>query len=234
MKVDDLHIEAPPGSIRIFVGSDDRSEPTERVLQYTIRIHTKHEVDITWMRAGDPGWGWTEWYRGKEASQWTPKSGGGWGTAFSAFRFAIPELCDFEGKALYMDSDQLVLGDVAELWKRDTGPGWESVNLKRTCVSVIDCAKMRGVFPPIAEMKRTGMNTRWYLTELMRQEKLSPTLPPLWNCFDNVPSGCKLLHWTNMRLQPWKPWPEHVRYSLHPSEKAMELWRRYERESRAA
>lgn len=36
--------------------------------------------------------------------------------AFNVSRFLVPELCDFEGYAIYADSDMIVKSDLAELW----------------------------------------------------------------------------------------------------------------------
>ncbi len=38
-------------------------------------------------------------------------------TDFSFSRFLVPHLCDYQGWALFMDCDMLVLDDMAELWK---------------------------------------------------------------------------------------------------------------------
>jgi len=219
-------------TIRIFIATDERSEQPDRVLEYSIRKNTEAEVDITFMRAGDPGWSMEEWNRGKPKDEWKPKSGGGWGTAFSVFRFTIPELCGFKGKAIYMDSDMICLGDVQELWDTPTPKPWVSVSMKRTCVSVIDCAGMKGHMPGIDQMKASGLNTSWYRRELVRQDLLSPTLPSPWNCFDEVPRGCKLLHFTRMPTQPWQPWPEAMEYRRHPNNAARETWFEYEEASR--
>ena len=37
-------------------------------------------------------------------------------TGFSFFRFAIPELCNYSDRALYLDADMQVFSDLAELW----------------------------------------------------------------------------------------------------------------------
>ena len=39
------------------------------------------------------------------------------GDTFSGFRWAIPEYCQFQGKAIYMDTDVIVLDDLALLWE---------------------------------------------------------------------------------------------------------------------
>ena len=38
-------------------------------------------------------------------------------TDFTFSRFLTPYLCDFEGWALFMDCDMLVLDDLAALWR---------------------------------------------------------------------------------------------------------------------
>jgi lipopolysaccharide biosynthesis glycosyltransferase len=37
-------------------------------------------------------------------------------TAFSLARYAIPQWCNFQGRAIYCDSDQISLEDIANLW----------------------------------------------------------------------------------------------------------------------
>ena len=221
-----------PSPIRIFIATDDHSEAPERVIEYSIRKNTNAEVDITFMRAGDPGYSYDEWNRGVPKDEWRPKSGGGWGTAFSVFRFTVPERCHYEGKAIYMDSDIIVLGDVQELWDMALPKPWVSKSMKRTCVSVIDCAGMKGVIPPITQMQTTGKGTSYYRMMLVRDRVISPTLPNAWNSADSCPPGTKALHFTNMGTQPWKPWPDKIKYSEHPDLMARSTWEHYEEESR--
>ena len=38
-------------------------------------------------------------------------------TDFSFSRFIVPHLMNYQGWALFLDCDQLMLGDVAELWR---------------------------------------------------------------------------------------------------------------------
>ena len=69
-------------------------------------------------------------------------------TGFSFYRFAIPEMCHYEGRALYLDADILVLSDLEELIRKDMlGKG----ALARpappiswyTSVMLLDCSKLK-------------------------------------------------------------------------------------------
>ena len=82
--------------IRIFIGTDgDFHQDAEKVIEYSIRKNTEQEVDLNFIR---PGY----------------KNGV---TGFTNHRFIIPELCNYEGYAIYLDVDMLVLGDLSELWE---------------------------------------------------------------------------------------------------------------------
>lgn len=99
--------------IRIFVGVAANWEDVESqsVLEYTLKKHASLPVEITWMMqsrnrnslcyVGDGGWVTT-----------------GWATPFSGFRWAVPYMAKMEGyeRAIYMDSDLIVFGDIADLW----------------------------------------------------------------------------------------------------------------------
>src|SRR5262249_27154541 len=99
--------------IRIFVGSAPNGEDAESlmVLEYSLRNVTSWPVDITYMQLSkDP------------SSPWYSEDGEGWNTSlwptpFSGFRWAIPWACGYEGKAIYMDSDVIVLQDLQDLWQ---------------------------------------------------------------------------------------------------------------------
>ena len=101
-------------TVRIFVGCDPNNCDLEQmmVLDYSVHKHARQPVVITWMQLShDPH---SAWYSDQETgSGWHTEH---WATPFSGFRWAIPESCNFEGRAIYMDADVIVLCDVAELW----------------------------------------------------------------------------------------------------------------------
>jgi len=212
--------------IRIFIGTDQRQAPAERALERSIREHTKRDVELTWMRSGDPGWG-EEWNRGRPMAEYRPKSGHGWGTYFSCFRLAIPELCGYEGKAIYLDSDMVVLGDIADLWSLPLHGQAAVVNRRKLMdVMLIDCAhKAWKEAAPIGKVKTAGHALGYWRRRLAGS--FSATLPDEWDCRDCLPANCKLLHFTAMPTQPWKPWPEAMSYRKHPCQEAVKTWRRF-------
>lgn len=87
--------------IRVFCGSEPKTRVAELVLEYSIRRRTQAEVEFLVMGEADP------WLIPSDVHQ---------ATGFSLRRWLIPEYCGFSGKAIYLDADQLVLGDIADLW----------------------------------------------------------------------------------------------------------------------
>jgi len=207
--------------IRIFVGTDERQEKADRVLEYTIRKHASLPVEITWMRAGEGMW--SKW----KYSPDIPDSGG-WHTKFTCFRYAIPELCNFKGKAIYLDSDMVVLGDIAEIWSTPLSRGpWHCLSRKRTDVSVIDCARMKqSWWPPLSSMMRSHKHGAYFRGIIIRNGFLDPSLPPEWNVIDEYkPRVTKLIHFSRVQTQPWKPWPEGYSYNeSHACPEAVRVW----------
>lgn len=133
--------------IKIFIGTSEHQDTAaEKVLVYSLHKNTNEKLDITFLRPSM----FPDWDRST------------WGTPFSYFRYAIPELCNWKGKAIYMDVDQLNFRDISELWNTDLkgkpfGMCWEAdcwnggkhkgTPLERgwysDSVMVIDCEKAR-------------------------------------------------------------------------------------------
>ena len=86
--------------IRIYLGTEPKTLIAQKVLEHSIRRNTKAAVEITPMVG--PDWEY-------------PTEGIKVGTGFSLRRWMIPKACNYQGYAIYLDADQLVFGDVAEL-----------------------------------------------------------------------------------------------------------------------
>ena len=187
----------------------------ELALEHSIRKHCTSPLEINWMRAGDPGWEWKGAYPD------------GWHTMFTCFRFAIPELCAFKGRAIYLDVDQILMADITELWNTPLN-GHTCLNPRRWDVILYDCAAFAKLpdWPSLATMQTSGWKINSY-------SRLIPNVGAMslhWDCKDGkgLCADTKLLHYTKMATQPWKPWPERYKYPAHPCPEAAEIfWNEY-------
>lgn len=89
--------------LKIFIGIDERQLVAYHVLVSSIQRLSSKPVAITPLILSQ-----------------LPISRRGT-TDFTFSRYLVPYLCNFEGQALFIDSDTLVLGDVADLFNSATG-----------------------------------------------------------------------------------------------------------------
>lgn len=188
------------GPIKIFIGSSSNGEDAliEMAYEYTLRKNTDRDLEIIWMRqTNDTG------------SFWHGFADQNWSTPFSGFRWAIPEYCDFEGKAIYTDVDMLNFHDIGELFDMDMG---DNVMLARDgkrfggkefCVILFDCSKFKGSIP--AAQWKVEPTAHHQFINFVQQEVPIGTLNPSWNSHDGDITPFKQLHYTHMPTQPWKP-----------------------------
>ncbi len=88
--------------MRVFCGVDESQVVAARTLEYSIRKHASRPV---------------RFYPMLSVPTPVPKDPANRGrTGFSFSRFHIPKLAGYNGRALYVDSDMQVFGDLAELW----------------------------------------------------------------------------------------------------------------------
>lgn len=90
--------------IRVFIGFDPREDVAFSVLAHSIHRRSSQPVAIapvTLSQLGDV------YRRARNPLQ---------STEFSFSRFLTPYLCGYEGWAVFMDCDMLVLDDIAKLW----------------------------------------------------------------------------------------------------------------------
>ena len=231
----------PGQPMRIFAGSDPRMIKAEIALEESLVQNTNMPFEMIWMRAGDEGW---EVGNVNDGSVWNidrdPGSpydtGAGWPTDFSLFRFAIPELCRWRGRAIYLDASSIVLGNITNLFTQDFCEPMATVD-KRFDIMVYNCSHdyFRHSWPSIDLMRR-GMYMNFFGN--MRINGAVPVVARLndgarWNCIDGHfydPRKTKLIHFMDMRTQPWRPWPEVFRSKRkHPRQEIVKLFRRYYR-----
>lgn len=90
--------------VRVFIGYDTREAAAFSVLAHSIHARASCPVSITPVRLSQ--------LAGVFAREVNPLQS----TQFSFSRFLTPYLCGFEGWAIFMDCDMLVLDDIARLW----------------------------------------------------------------------------------------------------------------------
>ena len=91
--------------IRVFIGFDTVETVSYHVLSHSIQARASEPVSITPLMLTQLDGVMTRERHNLQS------------TEFSFSRFLVPSLCDYQGWALFMDCDMLVLDDMAALWK---------------------------------------------------------------------------------------------------------------------
>lgn len=210
--------------VRIFVGTEPKTEIARKVLEFSIRRRTECEVEFTPMIG--PTWEY-------------PHADLRVGTGFSLRRWMIPFACGWKGYAIYLDADQLVFGDIAELWfggidaiapsgnKAVVACTWQPDKYyphpaPQTAVMVIDCERAKTYWQfhidKVLPKLRIAPDRTEYV-KLMHAEGLpvAGPLPTPWNHLNVYKEGkTRLLHYTKEPEQPW----------YRPDHALADLWRR--------
>lgn len=192
--------------IRIFCGADRSQKLPFEVLADSIRRHTARSVEVRAIDNGDAP--------SASDPRCMPY------TEFSFARFAIPALCEYQGRAVYLDSDMLVFADIAELW--DTPMDGASVAIevgsrsnpeqmaharnRHGAVLLLDCARLD--WDVAAIVGRLGQdydyNELMSLDPLLAPGDMRELIPVGWNDLDRFDAQrTRNLHYTEIRTQPW-------------------------------
>jgi hypothetical protein len=193
-----LHLEAP---IRIFLGTDASQMLAAKVLEYSIKKHTSMSVnvvplcDVPVPLPKDP--------------KNHPRTG------FSFARFLIPALCNYRGRAIYLDADMLVFADMAKLWALPLDeadilcaeqPG-EKGRVRQYSVMLMNCSTLRWNLEEIVvgfDEGKYDYAKLMYDFCIVPPDRVAPLLPYEWNSLEFYQEGktC-LIHYTDMPTQPW-------------------------------
>lgn len=133
-------------------------------------------------------------------------------TPFSFQRFLIPELCDYQGRAIYLDADMQLFTDIGALWRAPMG-GHDLLTVRegtegrkgQFSVVLLDCERLQWRIESIVQ----GLDEGRYTYEQLMYEmcvacSVGRTLDPGWNSLENYqPGQTRLLHYTDMDTQPW-------------------------------
>lgn len=199
--------------VRVFIGSGEVSRLERKVMMYSLRKNSRREVDI-WVFNGTHN----SIERNADKPYLAPLSlelKYHNFTEFSLYRYLIPQLCNFEGRAIYVDSDMVCLDDIGQLFDLPMN-GCDFLASKHygeeewgTSVMLIDCAKCRfdldEIFREIGEGKYTlldfsRMNPKYRQYHPLQIGELDPN----WNVFDRHDEQTKLIHYTELLTQPWR------------------------------
>lgn len=187
--------------VKVFVGSLADQWLATRLLEFSIRWRTSAGVEVVPL------------YEANIHIPTPQKPENRPRTPFSFQRFLIPALCDYSGKAIYLDSDMMVFTDIRDLAFRDMKGqpilhAWESQDQKRKpqfSVMLINCEELRWDIKAIVEqLDRDELSYE----ELMHEMKILPSaggdIENEWNSLEHFEANkTKLLHYTDMNLQPW-------------------------------
>lgn len=220
--------------VRIFIGTSANGEDAEAEMtyEYSLRKNTEREIEITWMKQTHD-----------ESSIWGGWQTQNWSTPFSGFRWAIPEACGFEGRAIYTDCDMINFRDIGELL--DTDLKGKPLAARRGtrfgghefCVMVFDCKRFSDYAIPIARMKKLPEAHHRFIGGFSGNEDLVEGLDPRWNCLDGEnyqTNDIWHLHYTKMSTQPWQPAWFQGKAETHARPELVEMWHAIHREASKA
>lgn len=200
--------------LKIFVGWDSRYPEPADVLSHSLEMHTSIPLDIRFLKLSE-----LELDR-----KFDPLAS----TEFTYSRFLVPHLCNFEGKAVYLDNDMVCLADVKELDELDmTDYALRVVKHEHRPVNsvkmdgavqttyprknwsslmVMNCAKLR-LWSKNAVETQTGAYLHRF--QDIPDEQIGE-IPETWNTLDWMDETTNLIHYTD-----GGPWLEAYRDHPH-------------------
>jgi hypothetical protein len=166
-------------SLQVYIGYDERQPLAFNVLQHSIRVNASEPIAIT----------------GLHLDQLPIKRRGM--TAFTFSRFLVPYLCNFRGKALFLDADMVVTGDIAELFKSTNWSSSALVNKQQdkfewASAILFNCDNCKSLTPAFID------NEKNQLFDFAWAEHGVGEFPAEWNRAVGYcdTSDAKLLHYT--------------------------------------
>ena len=192
--------------IRVFIGYDDREAAAFGVLSHSIHARSTEPVSIAPLRLTELS---GIYKRPRDPLQ---------STDFSFSRFLTPYLCGYEGWAVFMDCDMLVLDDLAKLWRlRDQRYAVQvvkHVHVPRegvkflgavqtkyakknwSSVMLMNCAKCTALTPDYVNAA-SGLELHQF--KWLEGDHLIGEIPPAWNHlvgYDPPRRDASLVHYT--------------------------------------
>lgn len=220
-------------SIRIFIGSSPKNLVEEAVFRYTLLKNTSTPLEIYVIDGSTGSAKNLNTGEVKELpSEIRDRIPGA--TAFSMARWAIPQWCHHQGRAIYCDSDQIAIADIAALWNYDLSESpIAAVPVKQAkcykhyvedsmrqflqteevfylaSVLLLDCSKVQWSLNELVDLidcSAFSLPNLMYLGEQFRTyyDISIQPLPSEWNHLDYRDANSKIVHFTDLTSQPWK------------------------------
>jgi hypothetical protein len=204
--------------MKIFIGVDETQVLGAKLFEYSVRKHTPVTVEFNWMQSVKFRWP-------KDVKD-HPR------TNFSFNRFAIPSLCNYEGRGIYVDADMLVFKDFREVWELPFNGATvmhakasSPERPKQFSVLLLDCARLKWNVQEIVDGLDEGKYDYEHLMKafcIVPPEQIQDRIPFEWNSLEHYEEGkTGLIHYTDTWTQPW----------VCRSNKHGDVWVKYLREA---
>lgn len=211
----------------VFIGHDSKEARASEVLAYTLWKNASEPINIHFLDLQTANFN-----RPFEPDQ---------SSEFTYLRFLVPHLREFQGEALYLDSDMLVLGDITEIFKlNDHSKALYVVKNNHTPKETTKKnGKPQSVYPRKNWSSLMLMNcellTHWTKkavetlpgSELQRLSHFKDydigSIPTEWNSLDVWLPGTKILHYTSGG--PWLDGCENHPYAALWFKEEEAAWR---------
>jgi len=190
-----------PSPIRIFVASTEDQMLSTKVLEYSIKKYSSMAVEVIPLHT-----------TGIEIP--LPEKKNNWPrTPFSFQRFLIPQLTQYHGRAIYMDSDMQVFRDIKDLWSLPFNganiltvrePG-KTGRRPQFSVMLLDCESLDWDIQDVVRKLNEGqLSYETLMDEMKIAENIKTSIDPSWNSLELYKErSTALLHYTDMNTQPW-------------------------------
>jgi hypothetical protein len=216
--------------IHVSIGSEPKQEIAAAVLRSSILRRASRPVVFSASWLPESGW--------HPAIREVPRLQRG--TLFNTWRWLVPRCYANRGRAIYLDADQVVLADIAELWDLlEPGKQFAAVTEARgifgkkkpepgaiqTSVMVMDCdACDWNPGTLIAQVAAGSLAYRDLMQGRFLERSRIQSIDPAWNHFGICEPETKLVHWSHVASQPYRK-PEHptagvFRQELHAAIRA--------------
>lgn len=224
-----------PAPVRVFIGSGEASLLERKTLIHSLRKHCSRDLDIYVFNGTHNAIEHNEdppvladmplWIKYRNY------------TEFSNYRFLIPQICNHEGRAIFLDSDMVCLGDIAKFFDQPMHDydmlakpeAYQGESCWGMSQILFDCSRCHFDLENIFREMDQGLFTNTDLHQMKPDFlKVHPFklggYDATWNVFDRCDESTNLIHYTNLGTQPWK----------FPGHEYEDVWFRYFNEARKA